>query len=214
MKKKLLSLVLAGAMVASTSVSAFAATTENKVINSYDDGKNSANVTIEGSVDSDSGQQAAGTISVSIPTALQFRVDRDGNVNGAGIDVVNNGLDEVEVIAAQFIDDTPNRGITVKSPSDFSRSDRDSKSRKDVVLWIEGNNRGERAYFNPSEENGICNENGENKTEGIVVSTLSKKNDGRNTDTIRLYGYAGTRTGEVQDALTDEFILRLKVKKA
>lgn len=214
MKKKLLSLVLAGAMVASTSVSAFATTTPNKVINSYEEGKNSADVTIEGSVDSDSGQQAAGTISVSIPTALQFRVDTDGNVNGAGIDVVNNGLDEVKVIAAQFIDDTPNKGITVNSPSNFRRSDRASKSRKDVVLWIEGNNRGERAYFNPSQENGICNENGVNEQEGIVVSTLSKRDDGRNTDTIRLNGYAGTSKDEtIANALTDKFILRLKVKK-
>lgn len=212
MKKKLLSLVLAGAMVASTSVSAFATTTQNKVINSYEEGKNSANVTIDGSVDSDTGQQAAGTISVSIPTALQFRVDKDGNVNGASIDVVNNGLDEVEVIAAEFIDNTPN-GITVNSPSDFERSNRSSKSRKDVVLWIEGNNGGERAYFNPSEGNGICNEDGENKSSGIVVSTLSKKDDGRNTDTIRLDGYAGTTTGQVPNALTDKFTLRLKVKK-
>lgn len=212
MKKKLLSLVLAGAMVATTSVSAFAATTQNKVINSYDEGKNSANVTIEGSVDSDSGQQAAGTISVSIPTALQFRVDKDGNVDGASIEVVNNGLDEVEVIASEFIDNTPN-GVTVNSPSDFERSNRSSKSRKNVVLWIEGNNGGQRAYFNPSEGNGICNENGQNKTDGIVVSTLSKKADGRNTDTIRLDGYAGTATGEVPNALTDKFTLRLKVKK-
>lgn len=212
MKKKLLSLVLAGAMVASTSVSAFATTTQNKVINSYEEGKNSANVTIDGSVDSDTGQQAAGTISVSIPTALQFRVDKDGNVNGASIDVVNNGLDEVEVIAAEFIDNTPN-GITINSPSEFERSNRSSKSRKDVVLWIEGNNGGERAYFNPSEGNGICNEDGENKSSGIVVSTLSKKDDGRNTDTIRLDGYAGTTTGQVPNALTDKFTLRLKVKK-
>lgn len=212
MKKKLLSLVLAGAMVATTSVSAFAATTQNKVINSYDEGKNSANVTIEGSVDSDSGQQAAGTISVSIPTALQFRVDKDGNVDGASIEVVNNGLDEVEVIASEFIDNTPN-GVTVNSPSDFERSNRSSKSRKNVVLWIEGNNGGQRAYFNPSEGNGICNENGQNKTDGIVVSTLSKKDDGRNTDIIRLDGYAGTATGEVPNALTDKFTLRLKVKK-
>lgn len=214
MKKKLLSLVLAGAMVASTSVSAFAATTENKVINSYDDGKNSAKVTIEGSVDSDGGQQAAGTISVSIPTALQFRVDKDGNVNGAGIEVVNNGLDEVEVIATEFIHNTPNGEITVNSPSAFKRSARGSKSRKDVVLWIEGNNGGERAYFNPSEGNGICNEDGDIKASGIVVSTLSKKGGGRNTDTIRLDGYAGTTTDQVPNALTDKFTLRLKVKKA
>ena len=212
MKKKLLSLVLAGAMVASTSVSAFAATTENKVINSYDDGKNSANVTIEGSVDSDTGQQAAGTISVSIPTALQFRVDKEGNVNGTTIEVVNTGLDEVEVIAAEFIDNTPN-GVTVNSPSDFVRSNRASKSRKNVVLWIEGNNGGERAYFNPNDGNGICDKDGQNESDGIVVSTLSKKDGGRNTDTIRLDGYAGTATGEVTNALTDKFTLKLKVKK-
>lgn len=214
MKKKLLSLVLAGAMVASTSVSAFAATTENKVINSYDEGKNSANVTIEGSVDSDSGQQAAGTISVSIPTALQFRVDTDGNVDGASIEVVNNGLDEVEVIAAEFIDNTPNGDITVNNPRDFARSARDSKSRKNVVLWIEGNNGGEPAYFNPNNGNGICDAAGDIKSNGIVVSTLSKKDGGRNTDTIRLNGYAGTSSDEIQNALTDKFTLRLKVKKA
>lgn len=213
MKKKLLSLVLAGAMVASTSVSAFATTTENKVINSYEDGKNSANVTIEGSVDSDDGQQAAGTISVSIPTALQFRVDGAGNVNGAGIEVVNNGLDEVQVIAAEFIDNAPGGDITVNSPSAFKRSARDSKSRKNVVLWIEGNNRGERAYFNPTDGNGICNEDGQNEENGIVVSTLSKKDSGRNTDTIRLDGYAGTSNEEIANALTDKFTLRLKVKK-
>lgn len=214
MKKKLLSLVLAGAMVASTSVSAFAATTENKVINSYDDGKNSANVTIEGSVDSDSGQQAAGTISVSIPTALQFRVDKDGNVNGAGIEVVNNGLDEVQVIAAEFIDNTPGGDITVNSPSEFARSDRSTKPRKNVVLWIEGNNGGEPAYFNPNNGNGICNADGDVKSSGIVVSTLSKKDGGRNTDTIRLNGYAGTSNEQIDNALTDKFTLRLKVKKA
>lgn len=215
MKKKLLSLVLAGAMVASTSVSAFAATTENKVINSYDDGKNSANVTIEGSVDSDSGQQAAGTISVSIPTALQFRVDTDGNVNGAGIEVVNNGLDEVQVIATEFIDNNPNGGITVNSPSELDRNNRSLKSRKNVVLWIEGNNGGERAYFNSNNGKGICGEDGQNKPNGVVVSTLSKKDGGSNTDTIRLDGYAGTGTGidEIPNALTNKFTLRLKVKK-
>lgn len=213
MKKKLLSLVLAGAMVASTSVSAFATTTQNKVINSYEEGKNSANVTIEGSVDSDDGQQAAGTISVSIPTALQFRVDGDGNVNGAGIEVVNNGLDEVQVIAAEFIDNTPGGDITVNSPSDFARSNRSTKSRKNVVLWIEGNNGGEPAYFNPNDRNGICNAAGENKSDGIVVSTLSKKDGGSNTDTLTLNGYAGTSSEEIENALTDKFTLRLKVRK-
>ena len=52
MKKKLLSLVLAGAMVASTSVSAFAATisTTNGVINGSDENEYTTDVEITGKV--------------------------------------------------------------------------------------------------------------------------------------------------------------------
>lgn len=209
MKKKLLSLVLAGAMVASTSVSAFAATTPNAKDVTTDGGK--ANVTISGSVDSNDGKPASGTISVSIPTALQFQVDRNGDVKGTSIDVVNNGLDEVQIVADQFIDDAPNGSIKVNKPNEFDKStDRSGKKRSDVVLWIQGN--GDRAYFNPGDSQGICNEQG-NATSDIVVSTLSNRDGGSNSDKIRLNGYAGTGQIEGENALTDQFTLRLKVKK-
>lgn len=208
MKKKLLSLVLAGAMVASTSVSAFATTANTQDVTT-DGGK--ANVTISGSVDSDSGKPAAGTISVSIPTALQFQVDSKGNVKGGSIDVVNNGLDGVQIVADQFIDDAPNGSIKVNNPTVFDKStNRSEKKRSDVVLWIQGN--GERAYFNPEGEHGICNEEG-TPANDIVVSTLSKRDGGSNSDKIRLNGYAGTANIEGENALTDQFTLRLKVKK-
>lgn len=209
MKKKLLSLVLAGAMVATTSVSAFAATTPNAKDVTTDGGK--ANVTISGSVDSNDGKPASGTISVSIPTALQFQVDNTGDVKGASIDVVNNGLDEVQIVADQFIDDAPNGSIKVNSPTEFDKStNRGTKKRSDVVLWIQGN--GERAYFNPGGDHGICNEEGTASNE-IVVSTLSNRDGGSNSDKIRLNGYAGTGDIEGDNALTDQFTLRLKVKK-
>lgn len=209
MKKKLLSLVLAGAMVASTSVSAFATTTPDKIV---DKDGGTANVTIDGSVDSNDGEQAAGTISVSIPTSLQFQVNGSGEVNGSGINVVNNGLDNVQIIADQFTDDTPNGSITVDAPNDFNRSE---KKRSNVVLWIQGN--GERAYFksenNNGNENGICDVKGQNKEEGIPVSTLSGRNGGSNSDKIRLNGYAGEQGLVGDSAITDQFTLRLKVKK-
>lgn len=208
MKKKLLSLVLAGAMVASTSVSAFATTTSNTIV---DENEGTANVTIDGSVDSNTGQQAAGTISVSIPTSLQFQVNTKGEVNGSAINVVNNGLDKVQIIADRFTDDAPNGSIKVNKPTDFNKStDRGDKKRSDVVLWIQGN--GERAYFNPGEDQGICTEQGTASSE-IVVSTLSKRDGGSNSDNIRLNGYAGTAEIDGTNALTDQFTLRLKVKK-
>lgn len=208
MKKKLLSLVLAGAMVASTSVSAFATTPNTQEVTT-DEGK--ANVTISGSVDSDAGKPAAGTISVSIPTALQFQVDKTGDVKGTSIDVVNNGLDEVQIVADQFIDDAPNGSIKVNKPTEFTKStDRSTKKRSEVVLWIQGN--GERAYFNTVDDNGICNEQGTTAND-IVVSTLSKRDGGSNSDKIKLNGYAGTANIEGDNALTDQFTLRLKVKK-
>lgn len=210
MKKKLLSLVLAGAMVASTSVSAFATTTPNKIV---DEDQGTANVTIDGSVDSNGGQQAAGTISVSIPTSLQFQVNKSGEVNGSGINVVNNGLDKVQIVADQFTDDTPNGSITVEAPNNFDRA---TKKRSNLVLWVQGN--GERAYFksgsdNGVNDNGICDANGENKEHGITVSTLSGRNGGSNSDEIRLNGYAGKDNLTEDIAITDQFILRLKVKK-
>lgn len=205
MKKKLLSLVLAGAMVASTSVSAFATTTSNTIV---DENEGTANVTIDGSVDSNTGQQAAGTISVSIPTSLQFQVNKSGDVNGSGINVVNNGLDKVQIIADQFKDNSPNGNITVNAPNDFERS---ANKRSNVVLWVEGN--GKRAYFKSGSDNGICDENGQNEPDGITVSTLSGKNGGSNSDNIRLNGYAGTENLDGQSAITDQFTLRLKVKK-
>ncbi|WP_346968145.1 hypothetical protein [Clostridium disporicum] len=205
MKKKLLSLVLAGAMVASTSVSAFATTPDTQQVTT-DEG--TANVTIDGSVDSNTGQQAAGTISVSIPTSLQFQVNTSGDVNGSGINVVNNGLDKVQIIADQFTDNTPSGSITVDAPNDFERS---AKKRSNVVLWVQGN--GERAYFKSGTDNGIYNVKGQNEQNGITVSTLSGKNGGSNSDEIRLNGYAGTDTLEGNSAITDQFTLRLKVKK-
>ena len=205
MKKKLLSLVLAGAMVASTSVSAFATTTPDKIV---DRDEGTANVTIDGSVDSNTGQQAAGTISVSIPTSLQFQVNKSGGVNGSGISVVNNGLDKVEIVADQFTDDTPDGNITVEAPNGF---DRGAKKRTNVVLWVQGN--GGRAYLKSGTDNGICDATGQSD-QSITVSTLSGKNGGNNSDEIRLNGYAGTLPIEGENALNDQFTLRLKVKKA
>lgn len=212
MKKKLLSLVLAGAMVASTSVSAFA--DDTTTISSYKEGSNTANVTIKGSVDNNKGESAAGTISVSVPTVLNFKVDKSGTVSGGKINITNNGTDAVDVTAFKFKDNTPETKITVKVPGQLNA---ESDTRAKMVLSI-GGNQVDRAYFKTEDaasgQNGIYNEQGTNQSEGIKVSRI--EGDG-GTDTLALAGFAGKadlENGEGTDGVTDEFILTLKIAKA
>ncbi len=208
MKKKLLSLVLAGAMVASTSVSAFADTT----ISSYEEEANKANVTISGSVDDDDGNQASGTISVTVPTALKFQVDNKGNFTGSDITITNKGLDKVDIFAHEFRDDTPESGIVVKTKRDLQASP-DAK-RSEVALWIQGAN-GDRAYFKSEtadgNNNGIYNESGANVSGGIKVSSI----DRNSSDVLTLNGVAGQgKLGDTAEAINESFILKLRVVKS
>lgn len=205
MKKKLLSLVLAGAMVASTSVSAFA---DTDTVNT-DGGK--TNVTIKGSVANNQGEAPAGTISVSIPTSLSFKVDKDGTVSGGEISIKNNGLDTISITAVEFQDKTPTTKITVKTPDQFNA---ESSSRSDVVLSVGGNQ--ERVYLKSEEvnsgKNGICDLQGSNLDGGKVISRIN----GEGSDKLTLLGVAGKTNlseGEADKGVTDEFILTLKVNK-
>ena len=207
MKKKLLSLVLAGAMVASTSVSAFADTVVDK-------NEGTANVNITGSVDANNGNSPTGTISVSVPTALSFSVNKDGEVRGGNITIANNGVDTVDVTAVKFYDKTPTSKITAKTPNGFTA---ESQERSNVVLSI-GGNQSERAYFKSEEtladdNNGIYNVAGDKKVDGITISSIT----GGNTDVLNLGGFAGKLNLTNDDGnagITDSFVLTLKITKA
>lgn len=97
MKKKLLSLVLAGAMVASTSVSAFADTNTQE----YDISRGTAEhrVNIEGHVENSKGETVPGTISVTVPTSVAFTINSNGDITGGKIKIVNKSKEKVEVVA-------------------------------------------------------------------------------------------------------------------
>lgn len=211
MKKKLLSLFLAGAMVATTSVSAFA---DDTTISSYKEGSNTANVTIKGSVYGNDGEIPSGTISVSVPTALNFKVNKEGVVEGSSIKIVNNGAEAVDVSAVSFVDETPGLGITVVPPQDLDNAS--EHFRSDVVLNLRGKS-GEGAYFKTvnigSSESGIINSQGtSNGNNGIKLSTIQGNGD---SDTLTLSGSAGTKAlvDKADEGLTDKFILTLKIAK-
>ena len=206
MKKKLLSLVLAGAMVASTSVSAFAETTPNTKEVTTDGG--TANVEITGNIaKTEDGTILPGTISVSVPTATNFVVDKNGVLKGSTINVTNTGEESVDVYAYEFIDKTRESGITVK------RSVDSNNARSEITLYLNG---GEgNAYFSSSANvtRGIyakdTGDTGVDNPDGIKVASLST---GEKAE-LRLEGQGGTSSTELQEALREDFTLKLKIKK-
>lgn len=123
MKKKFLSLMMAAAVVATTSVSAFA---EPNVTGS-DNKDATTNVTVTGNVLDQSGNDPVGTFQVTVPTTSAFTVDQHGNFTTAGkITIKNDGTQNIDVYAEKFVDTTYNEGegITVVKESLIKEKDR------------------------------------------------------------------------------------------
>ena len=80
MKKKFLSLMMAAAVVATTSVSAFA---QDKVINGLDTQEHTTDVTITGKVLDQNNNEPAGNFNITVPTSAAFTVGKDQKVISA-----------------------------------------------------------------------------------------------------------------------------------
>ena len=232
MKKKLLSLVLAGAMVATTSVSAFAqgpqessqATGTVSQTPSQATGPKDYNVTatdanaeikIEGRIADNSNILPPSTISVSVPTAASFTVDNKGNLIGSTITITSQGTEEVEVLAYKFNDSTNDEGIKVISSSNFANESASSSAdRKKVTLSL----RGEKAVSlitdtatNTTGKNGIYKYNTteeatEDSDRKVGTVTSSKPLE------LNLEGN-GIKNGTLDKPTSDNFTLTLKLKK-
>lgn len=213
MKKKLLSLVLAGAMVASTSVSAFADTISaaNGQINGSDDREYTTDITIEGNVANDSGDVNPGTLKVTVATAAAFSVDEHGNLQGSNIKISNSGTQDIDVYAHRFTDITPNDKITVVGESNLSDVD-----RRKVSLNVHGNKG--TAYLGSelgNKKSGIYSEKtlqSSNGVEELKIATVVQNG----SQELVLSGDAGKKTEDVtiDEAVSDRFTLVLKIKKA
>ena len=226
MKKKFLSLMMAAAVVATTSVSAFADTTpyeatgENKVnVSSDDKVGQEAQVKIQGDIAQRDGSFAPNTMNITVPTNARFAVDEDGNLKGSNIVIKSEGVDPVSVIAYKFVDRSPNAKITVVSDEDLKRSqenDQVTNNRKDVTLTLEGDSN--TAY--------LKSETGEDAT-GIYENTTGTLRRVNNTDnfvlgnvksgsplTLKLKGTAGKKGDKLTTPEQDNFTLILKFKKA
>lgn len=212
MKKKLLSLVLAGAMVASTSVSAFADTTITKP----DTEEPTTNISVTGNVQSDAGKLPVGTFNVTIPTTASFTVKTDGTfVAPPEITVKNDGNQGVDIFAASFTDTNKHGGITVVQEGEIENHNRTYVSLKisgdsgTVFLGsAEGGKAGAKGLYSKSD---FSSQEGDFKLANIPSG--EKRN-------LTLSGSAGSNTSENLDdsvkanGVQDKFTLTLKIKKS
>lgn len=208
MKKKLLSLVLAGAMVASTSVSAFA---ETQTVTTSDDRDGSAEVEVTGKVLNESGEEAPGVFKVTVPTTASFLVDQNASVTSATIKITNAGAQDIDVYADQFKDLTNNDGdgITVVAENSLQ-----SKNRTYVNLNIRGNQG--NVYLkteSDSTEKGLYKDSnlaGKATGEDLKLISLQSGQEGN----LTLEGKAGKENTTQPKAVNNNFVLTLKIKKA
>lgn len=216
MKKKLLSLVLAGAMVATTSVSAFA--TPNVTGSDNIDG--SAEIGITGEVMNDAGEKPAGRFNVTVPTATSFTVDKEGHfIAPERISIQNDGLQDIDVYADKFVDTKPTEGIKVVAESDLK-----SKNRTYISLSVTGKS---NAVYLKSEDTSGANKGlyttsaltSAASDEKLKLTSISAGQSGY----LTLDGKAGEKnkaTGDsepenqVNEGVSNSFTLMLKIKKA
>lgn len=220
MKKKLLSLVLAGAMVASTSVSAFADTTvptkdveilENQTEKNVD-------IDITGNILDNKGNTKPGTISVTVPTAANFSVNAEGKLTSSEMVIKNNSDEKLIVVASKFEDSNGPESINIvkKTVFDAKEADSDPEQRNDrATIWLRLKGSTKNLGLS-SETNGDSNGkmyNGD-YTSDVTDSTAYEigKIGERGDMRLTLEGQGGKK-GNTTEAIRDTFKLVLKVKR-
>lgn len=228
MKKKFLSLMMAAAMVATTSVSAFAlgdaistdgavntidttptdATGEESMTISEGEGQ-TTDIGITGNVANNKNQVVPSTISVTVPTAAKFTVTKDGDLVGSNITIKNEGTETVSVIAEKFIDTTSTGSIKVVEESEVTGTDKTDRTK--VSLKLAGNLTSVDLRTTTTSGLGIVKVDGHelNKGESVVLDNVK----GRNTKTLTLTGKAVKGGTALTEAISDKFTLILRIKK-
>lgn len=210
MKKKLLSLVLAGAMVASTSVSAFAATGQGYNILGKEEVQTP--ITVTGNVQDGSGHVVAGTISVSVPTAAAFTITSTGEFTSAPIEITSDSEEQVQVTAYSFTDASENKNITIVSEEDL-KTQTNSDTQRFMTLRLQGNDK--TVYFKSEKTtSGIYKENYTTEyglTENPVLGTVAKNTplELNLKGEVKKDGYSAPGS-----AIQDKFNLVLKIRRA
>lgn len=218
MKKKLLSLVLAGAMVATTSVSAFAADTtvptKETTIESHENDKE-VEIGITGNVVDNQGNTAPGTINVTVPTATTFTVASDGTLSSPNMVITNNSTESIKVKASRFEDSNGEENINVIKKTKFEEGGHTEADNNRGTVWLRlkgaTNNLGLT-----SEEKGKMYDNDYNDEKTDASGYVLGKINSQGTMTLTLEGKGGVTPTDkypVSKAIQDKFKLVLKIAR-
>lgn len=215
MKKKLLSLVLAGAMVASTSVSAFADSISDvqttQVTIQEGSEEQDVNIGITGNVLDTDGNKVPGTISVTVPTATNFSVDAStGQLISPEMTITNNSDERLAVVASKFIDSNGQQQINVIKKTDFEGQGTGQPSdNARGSVWLALNSGTKIVGFTSENEGKIY----DYKYQSDAANSEIGKISARGTMTLQLEGKGGTNGGDSSTPIKDTFKLILKIKR-
>lgn len=201
MKKRFLGLALAAA-VALPATTAYAA--GSATITGKDDTPLSHTIAVTGAVSTNEGIAPEGTLTVELPTAMSFMVDKRGELTGGNYTVTNQSAVGIKVSVSDFKVSKGN--ITVNEAATFNPT---AKDRSNVTLSLDGRTNG------ISKSVDLHSFLGETSASEVDILDVSAKNSG----TLNLTGEAGTKpsddqaTGVDAKGATGEFSLVFKIKK-
>ena len=209
MKKKFLSLMMAAAVVATTSVSAFAADVNQSYDVSDTNGRD-VQIGITGDVTDGSNNVVPSTISVTVPTATTFKVNSNGTFYAPDIKITSDNDEEVQVVAKSFTDSTDDEAnsLTVVKESELP-TDGSANSRLKVALKLKGTS-GSVALASKNAKDGLLKaDESDNAGENAVLGTVTRTSP----LTLNLEGKVGANSVAPAKAVNDRFTLVLKIRK-
>ena len=175
-----------------------------------------AAIKTEGRIKRDAGETPRKTISVTVPTAARFTVNKDADFIGSNINITNNGEEPVDIIVHNFIDVTGDYDIKVVTERAVKQNDSTTRTtdattyrRNEINLYLQGNIKklylGNRKVLESlgSETNLISD------SDKKIAKVLANQTVG-----LVLDGEAGTAELERNSPIQDRFTLILKIKKS
>ena len=187
--------------------------TEQDIITS--ESTKDATIKTEGRIKRDAGETPRKTISVTVPTAARFTVNKDAEFIGSNINITNNGEAPVDIIVHNFIDVTGDYDIKVvteravrQNNSTTRTTDATTYRRNEINLYLQGNSK--KLYLgNRKVLESLGSENLTTESQKKIAKVLANQTVG-----LVLDGEAGTAELERNSPIQDRFTLILKIKKS
>lgn len=187
--------------------------TEQDIITS--ESTKDSTIKTEGRIKSNAGETPRKTISVTVPTAARFTVNKDAEFIGSNINITNNGEVPVDIIVHNFIDVTEDSDIRVvtdgavrQNNSTTRTTDVTTYRRNEINLYLQGNSK--KLYLgNRKVLESLGSENLTTESQKKIAKVLANQTVG-----LVLDGEAGTAELERNSPIQDRFTLILKIKKS